>query len=769
MNRKPACYITYCQKDISQEKMELIVKCMEELCNNRVEILFDGNVKYADSFEEFEDKIFSVDAIFIFFSPNYKKRCLEEPDSGVAKEYRKILHICQENKKRQQKECSSYIRERTIFYPILFQGRKEVSITQDFIYNHYLDVSDVAKFCEDRNHKLSLTNNFLGRFSNSISEMLREISTSCIEKTDSYMIDYDNMLKELFINTKSEHINLPDELFIETAAYQSIIKQQKYITVGRKGSGKTTVKNTISTITGDKYKGIISIIADEFSIDETYNLLFLNEKVNSDIENNLSKIDTYKIIWNAFINLYCVFVVYKEYLINSLSHPEQVRHITSLEKTVIDIFKEKERIIRLEDEEVTKTIYSYVLTNLERFIDEIIRNGRNNLQYFQTDIKSYYTSDNYLRFLIGKATYEDFYYILRFCRKKIFITLDGFDVRYEFFKKTSVKINNEQVKKSRLEFENLWLMVFIETLIELKYNSKLKNIIDLCLTMPVDRIEAIKNYNRDFYKYHANTVALSWNSNDLVKLITRRLKYLNSISDKEIEDNSEGLDLIMNKVYPNIPQTIQLERNGYNSMPLFLYILRKSFWRPRDIIRYYGNILTLNQRKKSFNEISIKRAIKDEALRIIQDEFFGEFTNLYTNLRDIVELFNSKKQTLSYDELYDIIKNVPFVIECNKFENDFYKKVKILYMIGFLGINPTDEHIEEQFMYDKYAFVFTEGTSVLRILKSESVSRCKFVIHPIFTEYLFLKVDYDNLMCNYTWDYVDNINCSNIDYVMVEE
>mgnify|MGYP001136362428 CR=1 FL=1 len=106
-------------------------------------------------------------------------------------------------------------------------------------------------------------------------------------------------------------------------------------------------------------------------------------------------------------------------------------------------------------------------------------------------------------------------------------------------------------------------------------------------------------------------------------------------------------------------------------------------------------------------------------MRIIQDEFFGEFSNIYTNLKDIVNSFNLKKQILSYDELYEIIGNIPMIINGKTVEHDFNKKINILYTVGFLGINPPKNYIESQYLYDEYAFVFTEGTSLLRILKSE--------------------------------------------------
>lgn len=770
MSNKPTCFVSYCQEDICPERMEIIIKWLSRLCECKIDFLFDGDVKFSDTFDEFEKSIYNVDSILILFSPNYKNRCLDEGNTGVSREYCKILYIMENNKKLQQKEYNKYIKQRKPIYTVLYKGRPETSITKEFFSHHYIDLSSVSKFCENRNQGLTLTDNFINLFKKNFQDMLNEIVVTCIEKTDEYISDYENMLKNLFIDTKSEQINLPDELFIKTIAYNRIIKQQKYLIVGRKGSGKTTVKNTVSSITGNKYKGIISILADQFSADETYRLLFLNKKVRSDIENNFSELDSYKIIWNSFITLYCIFVVYKEYLTNGFSKSQQLQHITSLEKTIVDIFKNKDRIIELSDEEVTKTIYFYVITNLERYIEDIVNKSRNRMQFYRTDIRSSYNVEMFLQFLIGDVAYHDFYYILSFCNKKIFITLDGFDTKFELFKNTTVILNDEEEKKRRLDFENLWLMMFMETLIDLKSSSKLKNIIDLCLTMPVDRIESIKRNNRDFYKYHANTIALSWNCRDLVKLITFRLKYLNAIDIRENDlcDDNE-LNKIMQEFYPTIPTSIQMERNGYINLPLFLYILRKSFWRPRDIIRYYGCILTLGQNQKNIDNISIKRAIKDESLRIIQDEFFGEFSNIYPNLKEVVNLFNLKKQTLSYDELYEIMKNAPIVINGSIFEHDFNKKINILYTIGFLGINPTKSLIDSQYLYDEYAFVFTEGTSLLRVLKSDLKYQCKFVIHPIFSEYLFLQIDYNNLICNYTWEYVNKIDCNNVDYIIYED
>lgn len=770
MDRRPKCYIMYCQVDIDINMMACIVKWMREICHNKIEFLFDGDVKYGESYEIFEKAIYCVDSIMIFFTPEYKKRCLDEDKTGVSSEYRKLLCLLEEDKQRQRKEYDSYIRKRTMIYPILFKGEKKSSITEEFINLRYLDMSNISKFSEEKDGHVMLSPNFISNYRYEVLDILREITTSYIEKTDRYRTNYDSMLKNLFITTKGEHIELPRGLFIKTEAYNKIVKQQKYLIIGRKGSGKTTVKNTIVDITGDRYKGIISIIADQFSIDQTYELLFNNNKINSDMNNCLSQIDTYKILWNAFIILYCILVVYKEYLNNNLSCNDQLEHIESIERTLLEIFGNKKNILDLKDEDATNTIYFHVLSNLENYIEHIIKRSRNDIKFYKTDIKLWYSKDGFLKYLIGDDTFRDFYCILGYCQRKIFITLDGFDTNFEIFKKTTLQIDNEFEKRRRIQFENLWLTVFVESLLELKTTPKLNRIIDLCLTLPVDRIETIKNINRDFYKYHAYTVALSWNSKDLINLIIRRLEYLNSMKLSGSDSiNVDDLNDIMRNYYPAIPELIQLDRSGFVNMPLFLYILRKSFWRPRDIIRYYGCILSLSISQKKLDDVSIKRAIKDEALRIIQDEFFGEFSSIYTNLKIIVNLFDSRNQILSFGELYDILKNNDIIIDGSVCESDFVKKLRILYLIGFLGVKLSSDFKETQYLYDEYAFVFTEGTSLLRILESEKKYQCEFVIHPIFTEYLFLQVDYDTIICNYTWEYVKNINCNNIDYVMFEE
>ena len=160
MDKKITCFVTYCQKDVSVCQMNIIIDWMKELCNDKIQFLFDKRVKFSESFKDFEAKIFSADAIIIFFTPEYRKRCLDEIDTGVSREYRKILKVHEESQKVMKEELRSFFKERKIIDVILFKGNKESSITYEFCNEHYLDMSSCSKFCEDKKGNLILTNNF---------------------------------------------------------------------------------------------------------------------------------------------------------------------------------------------------------------------------------------------------------------------------------------------------------------------------------------------------------------------------------------------------------------------------------------------------------------------------------------------------------------------------------------------------------------------------------------------------------------------------------
>jgi hypothetical protein len=54
------------------------------------------------------------------------------------------------------------------------------------------------------------------------------------------------------------------------------------------------------------------------------------------------------------------------------------------------------------------------------------------------------------------------------------------------------------------------------------------------------------------------------------------------------------MDEAMRRVFPDVPAEIEFTYNGKRlQRHLFLYVLRHTFWRPRDILIYYSRIIEL--------------------------------------------------------------------------------------------------------------------------------------------------------------------------------
>jgi len=70
--------------------------------------------------------------------------------------------------------------------------------------------------------------------------------------------------------------------------------------------------------------------------------------------------------------------------------------------------------------------------------------------------------------------------------------------------------------------------------------------------------------------------------------------------DRMLWDNKpsipdEILLFCLKNKFPNIPECVTINIKGNKteqSIPLFQYVLRMSFWRPRDILEYYAAILS---------------------------------------------------------------------------------------------------------------------------------------------------------------------------------
>jgi hypothetical protein len=190
---------------------------------------------------------------------------------------------------------------------------------------------------------------------------------------------------------------------------------------------------------------------------------------------------------------------------------------------------------------------------------------------------------------------------------------------------------------------------------------------------------------------------------------------------------------------------------------LFCYVLRYTFWRPRDVLKYYASLMTAalsypGNEMLSFEQIRLIVGMTSKI--ILKTEFIGEFKEVITNLEKIINQFRKSKQRLNYDQVFQKLKDIDFSVMPQGIISDFREKLRILYEIGFLGLEISENMTEAANRTKRECFYFNEGLAVFDNKAKYSFEDCYFLIHPIFVEELQLDQRDNSFILNWTDDYL---------------
>ena len=194
-------------------------------------------------------------------------------------------------------------------------------------------------------------------------------------------------------------------------------------------------------------------------------------------------------------------------------------------------------------------------------------------------------------------------------------------------------------------------------------------------------------------------------------------------------------------------------------MPLLMYVLRHTFWRPREVLVYYAAILALAEDMKRWSyEVTteaIRNCVKATTRQIIESEFLTEFRSTIVNIEEIIRQFKRRPAILDFDALGEILLPLNFKFATGHLDDTgTIEKIQFLYEIGFLGVK-ADKQLRDQFGLDMDdAFYFNEGSSLFMGTDEDDIKVWQFMIHPIFTEYLRLNTEGVDLALQYDWDYL---------------
>ena len=753
MSTKGKVFISYSHP--KKEKIQYLVDYLKRETKDEIEILIDEENVIQNSnglISNFIKKVEDCDAAILFLSPDYLKKILEQKESiSVYDEYKRVIARFLKLKKdgyynlpteigvkKGKQKRTKYFK----FFPIVVSGRIEDSVPQTII-NEGILINDFTSLIVNKEKNQLKSPNFKD-FKTNYDNIINDIIKICSGYQEDFKIKWQKEFNELFADTKArwgdeEIFSKYSRAFVKTKVYQKIVTQSTKFLVGRKGSGKSTLSEIIPYLHKDEYLGSIRVNIDKFPIESIYLLFFKNDKSFKSDLRLINIKEHLKAAWEMFV-LTC--------FIDMLLNLHQAKKINLSTRTFQNFTKflcELLNINNIKESNELQNKQSAFLTSAFEYLYTFISINNQELNSSRplTNMLVKNDSSKFRKFVFGEEIIDNLIEITEaYQNYKIFLSFDGFDTEFDLFRREGL---DDFDTGERIKFEIYWIWSFIQLILDSnRIDSTFKSVFKLfnyCITIPRDRFLEIESKDRDKYRYnHQHFGELHWTGPELCNLLRKRLEILSDYISNEKTLIKKFEDVCFKK-YSTIPLQVSFTFNQKTiTLPLFSYVLRHTFWRPREILWFYAGIIAAARDEEKNNtkldSDKIREIIKFTTSQVVESEFIGEFESSFLNIHVVLNRFEGKKQILVFDELTKILNPIHFEITNSKIET-ITQKVEYLYEIGFLGVKNstlgvTNKKGKPNSLLE-YSFIFTNGFSHIKNLNN-NYNNVEFIIHPIFYE-----------------------------------
>ena len=749
---KEKCYFAYCWDDPSKvmDLMEYLKNRIKTKSNCSIQVIIDKkDFHTSENFKENEKKIFKSDSVVIFFSPAYKT-IIDEADEtrGVYREYMHILKAWQANE--------------IAVIPIIVEGEVNKVITREFKDNIATDFSRFLPIIKGQIGRKKLNPVYKTEMNNLVSDIIYETSVAHRRK-DYRFSSKEEAYSILFCNTDSKD-KLPRGCMYKSEAYKNIMAEEgTSFLVGRKGSGKTTffeVLEKYNPMEFDKrFKVLRPISVEDIREDHIYSVL---DKLSLDHKIfGLGRI--IELFWEIYLHLCAIYIVCVE---------EENHRIRDERKEIFhkiaNKLKKALHVQVLDSNDVKRAIFTESVVLWENFMNAEVLDFATE-KAFLASMDANFNVNNVIKTFLGKNLYNHFLNAIDQCDKKILLALDKFDTISDDFRrnvKDDLQTDNESLKidaRKRAEFDRLLYRSLVTTVENLKTSDTgIMGNTTFCIIIPQDRVDQVRMVDRDFAK--KNFMSLSWDAIELLEVIVLRLKELYGFSLDSNNDIIETFKQVMHTYMPAIPNEIKIEiGDTEKTIDLFQYLLRISFWRPRDIIKYIAVLYDANEKNskkyKTIDMDTLKNLLNNVTEDIIKNEFYNEYNKIFYNIDNFMEIFEESNVILSTSEFIDKIRGFKFEGIIFDEESQLIEKIKMLYEFGVIGLKFDQTYIKSKSIGNTLCFVFNEGMYPFDKARNEIVrgtKMAKFVLNPIFSKKLSLHYNTTEVIGAYGWDYLQN-------------
>jgi hypothetical protein len=212
--------------------------------------------------------------------------------------------------------------------------------------------------------------------------------------------------------------------------------------------------------------------------------------------------------------------------------------------------------------------------------------------------------------------------------------------------------------------------------------------------------------------------------------------------------------------FRDIPDVIEIDFHGrIVKFDTLIYILRHTFWRPRDFLVYLGKLIAYRDELRNWGRRLtsdlVRQIISDCTWEVVRREFINEFQTYCKNIEGIIDVFRKSKQIISFDYIEQTLASVPFDLQNREGAmTDIFSKLDFLFEIGVLGVLLDRDVLRGHRALTDIIFYFSDGDKIYKSIAKEQLRRLRFVLHPIFCEWLSLHTADDGMVLQYSWEYL---------------
>lgn len=747
---KVRIFVSYCHDDVKpdNDRLKVFVDALQSAGNGMYEILADykhSGAAIGASLPAYMRQIDNADAAIILLTPGYKQRVMRKGATGVYAEFRRIY-----NRLLATEEDGSYGQSFTVL-PIVFTNTFEEGCPAEIEYLISKDLTwlhIIPGTLKVRREIRPLLDQFVG-------DLTDRIAAIAATKRKLYRERQKNLFREfLFGDTKSRY-DIPenycylDSTFVKTATFLRARNREVSFVIGRKGAGKSTITHVLPVLSMPPPAEVLRIDFEQLPFDMCYNILRYHPAEASDLRHAYSPIYSYQLLWDLFLHLFFAWTVSDKLPRN--------RRPRQLIRKLLD--KPLKRSTELSEKNAiaTNVLFVFAFEKVVEYLDLLMR--RKGTEGSMSATYGEFSPTKVRTHVLGAAGWQSLQdYIGGYepATDRVLITADGFDTMVGYFTMESADPDDTA------RFEREILLALVRIVLNKgpgKAGGKLYRHADFCIAIPFDRFYDVRTRDRDRFQYRSRFTRIAWSGMELSALVRKRLALLRETKDPKGKSLEDRLAAVMKNGYPELPDEVAFQfGSAHYRLPLFIYVLRHTFWRPRDVLFYYSSLLAaaeaFGKKRDEMPSGFVRQVIAGATRSIIEDEFLAEFSSTFRNLPRVVRAFRYAPQVLSWSELKQRLDGIKFETTLSEDGvSSLTWKVSLLYDIGMIGIS-LDRHTSERFSSFRHAFSFNEPQVLREELGREDYPQFDYILHPVFCEYLHLDTSDNDLILAMDWEYL---------------